>query len=270
MHDFVQRSYSMKFSNKMIVPGQTELDHMVNDARKSGGKWTQRTWAESCTTWRENKRPYLHVWPAVESALLRTKLNVDPELIPKSVIHDLRAMEVRFCDTSKRKPFMLTITEPREYETRSGVRKCEGVYVSRAWTEIDERGAGWVSAGAAIPFGETPIEDEYWHSQDDLRLAIGILMLASDAEYCTPMLLNRDIDRKLEGGDLEKAIERAKRNGKHGFDLGKSVEVSPHYRRPHFAIRWTGQGAAVPRLVPVKGSIINKELLGDVPTGYED
>ena len=48
------------------------------------------------------------------------------------------------------------------------------------------------------------------------------------------------------------------------------MECAPHFRRPHFAIRWTGKGGAVPRMVPVKGSVVKRQLATDVPTGYMD
>jgi hypothetical protein len=34
-------------------------------------------------------------------------------------------------------------------------------------------------------------------------------------------------------------------------------------------VRWTGKGGEIPKLVPVKGAIINKKLMTTVPTGYE-
>lgn len=46
------------------------------------------------------------------------------------------------------------------------------------------------------------------------------------------------------------------------------IEVSPHCRRPHFAIRWTEKGHSVPKLVPVNGCLVNRSKLLPVPTGY--
>ena len=53
---------------------------------------------------------------------------------------------------------------------------------------------------------------------------------------------------------------------------GKDFErtVSPHMRVPHFAIRWTGKGRTKPKLVPVKGSLVNREKILPIPTGYLD
>jgi hypothetical protein len=39
---------------------------------------------------------------------------------------------------------------------------------------------------------------------------------------------------------------------------------------PHFGLRWTGEGRKIPKIVPIKGSVINKKLVAEVPTGYED
>lgn len=94
-------------------------------------------------------------------------------------------------------------------------------------------------------------------------------MLACDSRYCEPILLNRDKQKRLTEEDKKKAQNRARNRGVYGFDIGKDVEISPHFRRPHFAIRWTGEGRKVPKLVPVKGAVINKRLLEEIPTGYD-
>ncbi len=98
------------------------------------------------------------------------------------------------------------------------------------------------------------------HRRDDDR---------ADERFVDPILLQRDQTKPLDDDARKRAKNRAVRNGVHGFELGKDLQVSPHFRRPHFAIRWTGQGRKVPRLVMVRGCYINKGLT-TVPTGYED
>jgi hypothetical protein len=43
----------------------------------------------------------------------------------------------------------------------------------------------------------------------------------------------------------------------------------PHYRRPHPALVWTGHGRAVPRIVMRKGTVVHREMLARVPTGFD-
>jgi hypothetical protein len=52
-----------------------------------------------------------------------------------------------------------------------------------------------------------------------------------------------------ETGD-QKFVEKARRRGKVGWDVGRKIEVIPHYPRPHLILVWTGRGRAVPRIVP--------------------
>jgi hypothetical protein len=37
-------------------------------------------------------------------------------------------------------------------------------------------------------------------------------------------------------------VDKAHRRGKVGWNVGRHIEVAPHYRRPHMALVWTGTG----------------------------
>ena len=50
-----------------------------------------------------------------------------------------------------------------------------------------------------------------------------------------------------------KYVDKAHRRGKVGWNVGRHIEVAPHYRRPHMALVWTGTGRAVPKIVPTAG-----------------
>ena len=63
-------------------------------------------------------------------------------------------------------------------------------------------------------------------------------------------------------------IEKARKRGIVGWSIGKQYETCPHYRRPHFGIRHTGKGGAIPRIVPIKGAVVHNKKLTTVPTGY--
>ena len=98
-------------------------------------------------------------------------------------------------------------------------------------------------------------------------------MLSKDPEFAVRILLNRDrkrIDRLNTPEKMQLAVDRAIRNGRNGWTLGEHLEVSPHTRRPHFAIRWTGLGKTVPKLRPIKGCVVKSSRLYPIPTGYMD
>jgi hypothetical protein len=99
--------------------------------------------------------------------------------------------------------------------------------------------------------------------QTGVRIAVGISLIARDPELVIPDVLVRDADKQI----TDKLIDRAHRRGKIGWIIGRGIEISPHIRRPHFGLRWTGEGGKIPKLVPIKGSIVHKSLVENVPTG---
>ena len=42
----------------------------------------------------------------------------------------------------------------------------------------------------------------------------------------------------------------------------------PHYRRPHMALVWTGHGRAMPKIVPRRGSVVHREAVEKLPSGF--
>ncbi len=93
-----------------------------------------------------------------------------------------------------------------------------------------------------------------------------INMLLDNPDYFEAELLAKDERRAQDATpeQLERLADRARRRGNVGWSLGKAMESIPHTRRPHMAIRWTGKGRAVPKLRPVRGSIVNRKKLAEV------
>lgn len=223
--------------------------------------------------WYRQRRPFFNVYPGVEKCLRNTRGSIDPATIPHSVLHDLGAMEIRFADSSSTPSFFIAIlpTQVKNNPLRLAVhllRKDDrGIQAYAAsFGKLAEENAGPKFEGG---FEDTGV-DVRSEMELRVRLAMGVMLLAADPRYCEPVLLNRDRDKVMTDTERQQALDRAKKRGNFGFDLGRDVEVSPHFRRPHFAIRWTGKGSTVPRLVPVKGAIINEGLITNVPTGYAD
>jgi hypothetical protein len=91
-------------------------------------------------------------------------------------------------------------------------------------------------------------------------------LLDQDPDLIEPDVLADDRRRYEETRDAA-LVARAVRRGKRGWNIGAHLDVSPHWRRPHFALRWTGPGGAVPRVVPVKGAVVRLHSLKQVPSG---
>lgn len=104
-----------------------------------------------------------------------------------------------------------------------------------------------------------------------LRAAIFIALASR-----SPGLLEPVICDKMKHLPLDEAVRRSvkRRGGQKIFSLGKALEESvamtPHYRRPHPAIYWTGKGRKIPTVVFRAGSMVNHKKVTDIPTGYID
>lgn len=132
-----------------------------------------------------------------------------------------------------------------------------------------ETATSWVSNKATHLRPEQVELNKYYHFLDPiLRIAIGLLVLANDPEFCVPDVLSKHKAQFSVSKD-PKYIDKAKRNGKFGWTVGESLESIPHIRRPHFGIRYTGIGKSIPKLVPIKGSIVNRNKI-QLPQGYQD
>jgi len=133
--------------------------------------------------------------------------------------------------------------------------------------------------------GDTKEESDRETNKVVLQIVFGVCMIPqSDSGLIQPLVLNRDKEKFAATGDV-KYIDRAKRNGVHGWEIGKDIPTpeamvilrqqhgepgrkSPHWRMGHFAIRLTGEGRSVPVLRWINETFVNKDLWKEVPTGY--
>lgn len=103
-----------------------------------------------------------------------------------------------------------------------------------------------------------------------IKLACCVCLIGKDPELVKPDLLSQDrpkVNPNISEAELQRFIDRARKRGKGGFDLGRDLETIPHNRRPHMALVWTGKGRQVPKVVMRKGSIVHRNRLTKVPTG---
>jgi len=116
------------------------------------------------------------------------------------------------------------------------------------------------SAEMGVAVSETIVDD-------CVRLCCSLCLLEHDPEIISPDVLADDRAKYEASGD-QKFVEKAHRRGKVGWDVGKHIEVIPHFRRPHMALVWTGHGRAVPKIVPRRGSIVHREAVEKLPSGF--
>ena len=128
-----------------------------------------------------------------------------------------------------------------------------------------EQSLAGLSAG---PLSELGIQIPNELVTDCVRLCCSLSLLENDSSVISPDVLAKDRVKFDDTGD-QKYIDKAHRRGKVGWDVGRHIEVIPHFRRPHFMLAWTGAGRAIPKIVPRRGSIVHREVVEKLPTGFE-
>jgi hypothetical protein len=235
--------------------------------------------------WEEARRPYYAVWPSIVPMLTRLNLDLDSSLIQLP----LPALCIRFPKEKNPLTFdwkgketpiqcmlMGEINDGRGLSilidvgegmtdggdflmpiyTYRNFRRQEGLTVEAAILELGP--SEMADLGVQIP---EPLV------MDCIRLCCSLCLLENDPSIISPDVLSKDRDRFEQTGD-QKFVEKAHRRGKVGWDVGRQVEVLPHYRRPHMMLAWTGRGRSVPKVVPRRGSVVHREVVGKVPSGF--
>jgi hypothetical protein len=107
-----------------------------------------------------------------------------------------------------------------------------------------------------------------------LRLIQFIALVADGNDLITPAILEKDLSKYESADHAAKSWleDRAARVVGRGFDLGKKLQAqkdcSPHWRNPHMALFWTGEGRQKPVLKMRSGCVVIPKHLSDVPTGF--
>jgi len=235
--------------------------------------------------WEKARQPYYAVWPSIVPMLTRLNLDLDSALIElpmpalcvrfpeeknpltfdwKGKDESIRCMLIGDMNDGKGISILMDIGEVMGDGTDVGIpiytyrnfRREEGLTVEAAIRELGPN--TMADLGVQIP---EPLV------MDCVRLCCTLCLLEDDPTVIEPDVLSKDRGRFEQSGD-EKYIAKAHRRGKVGWNVGRQVEVAPHYRRPHMTLVWTGRGRAVPRVVPRRGSVIHREKVEKVPSGF--
>lgn len=127
-------------------------------------------------------------------------------------------------------------------------------------------------------FDKIPSHESFAHGlqypdriiRDVARLLCTLCIMADDEEMVEPIVLKADEDRYERTHDAA-LVEKAKRRGNYGFDVGRSIEVMPHVRAASpAALYWTGPGRTIPRIRFRRGTVVHRKRLASMPTGFLD
>lgn len=197
--------------------------------------------------WYLKSRPFYKVWPGIIPCLTKTRLDI--------TLSDLKLEKNAFAAFLPAGQGSVLVTTNEQPTLAITVQRTDGY-----------------AATATVHDAAKPLEKAIMQHPEFtpmLRVAIAIIMLDND-----PAIIDREVlskDRlKWEQTRDPKYIEKAAKRGINGWRVGEKVEVMPHFRRPHFAIRWTGPGGKIPKLRPISGSIVHRDLVTKVPTGRLD
>ncbi len=235
--------------------------------------------------WEKARRPYYNVWPSIVPMLTRLNLDLDSGLIKlpmpalcvrfpkeknpltfdwKGEETSIRCMLMGDMNDGKGISILIDVGEVMGDGSDFGVpiytyrnfRRESGLTVEAAIRELGRNALS--ELGVQIP---EPLV------MDCVRLCCSLCLLENDSSIISPDVLSKDRGRFEKTGD-DKYVDKAHRRGKVGWDVGRHVEVAPHYRRPHMTLVWTGTGRAVPKIVPRRGSVVHREKVERVPSGF--
>jgi len=108
---------------------------------------------------------------------------------------------------------------------------------------------------------------------DCVKLCMTVRLIKDDHDLIQPDVISADRSRYETAGAMLKSllVNKAIRRGKNGYRIGHLLDnsnMSPHLRRPHPALVWTGEGRRIPRIITRKGSVVHKDKINQIPTGY--
>lgn len=259
---------------------------------------------EAETAWAKARRPYYNVWPGIIPALLKLKLDIDSSYFklpldqllirfPVKAEHPLTFMdggkEWRVRNIMATNSVLRYTSKPGDIHYIPGYKGAtmtalayhidigEEIPGSRGLLSRTYKHIG-IHAGQTVEWSFTNCMDHSSASVgvqmpkqlmlDIARLICTICLLASDPDMVEPDVLADDAERYAKTRDNE-LVTKAHRRGKVGWNVGKDIEVVPHYRRAcPAALYWTGEGRRFPRIRFRKGSMVHRKRLASVPTGF--
>ena len=258
--------------------------------------------------WKENKQPYYRLYPAVLESLLRldiyklinigisafpegiSSLEVEypecyngifffggeeKEIIPNFVICNLASAFGYLLGASSSYEGIFSIVNQKSTSSMypeafnfTTIKNLIKMYEGDDLSDKELRKA----TGVNIPL---------------IKIIIGLSAIVNNPDIVKPIPLSKDREKYEKTLD-PKYIEKARRRGVFGFDVGKDIPTqddikrmlheneeaiahgrkAPHVRTACLATYWTGRGSTTPKIILRKSCLVNKDLLTKVPQGY--
>jgi hypothetical protein len=249
----------------------------------------ERAWKHQCQAewlWEKAKRPFYNVWPTVVDGLSKLKLDISCEAILPVVGNMPNLVNLRFTadKVSNMKLFSCLATKTLD---KDGGRGLGFFCYAGEMTHDDLSDYLGKQIVANVPVywtlgfnleGNNTIEEKlsqlgsYLSVEEmdlmrvNVRIYLSIALMKDDPEMIESVILKKD-EKLLNSDNLSELVAHARQKGVVGWNVGARVQVSPHYRKAHFGLRWTGEGKKIPKVVPIKSSIVHRNLVTEVPTG---
>jgi len=233
--------------------------------------------------WEKARRPYYQVWPSIIPMLTRLNLDLDSDLIqlppPALCIRFPKEknplkFEWKGDEVPVRCIMMGEINDGTGLSVLVDIGEVmDGVGVPIYTYRNFPRRPGLTveqslaSLGTTGQFAEIGVQVPDSLVMDCVRLCCSLCLLENDPSIISPDVLADD-RAKFEASGDQKFVDKAHRRGKIGWDVGKHIEVIPHFRRPHMALVWTGHGRVTPKIVPRRGSVVHREVVEKLPSGF--
>lgn len=283
LHGILERHHvttAAKFREELIRYHEHCPDHSLSKATEHERQIIIDCRAEA--QWVRNRRPYYNLWPSVLPLIDR----LDLSRIKLSDLH-LRQQSAILL----RWPVQHLPREPAWCRVAWARNHAGTLYLQMAWQYTDTR--------HEVTVFYTPVSDElllsiptttrdlygrgvrdtYYDQEPAIRAIAFVSLLDTDAGLIEPAVLAKDrveYDQSTDDQRRKQLEERAVgKTDTRGFDVGRVLhqqtergEVSPHYRNGCLAVYHTGKGRAVPVIRWRKGSIVNRQKLTEVPTGF--
>ena len=226
-------------------PVKAKKDEVYNWLRRTAKDHDIRLLAPVEEIWHELRCPYYRIYPAILPMMLGLKLDLPTSYLklPLAALAintpvsdgllggltilacqvDSKSISIVICPNEKTR-YILIVGNLGEDTIEAGIENQEQAIVSDALMRI----------GYLNPEIEKAA----------LRIVASICLLSNDPELILPDVLNKDTDKWERAGPVERARieEKAYINGKVGWLVGSRIEVTPHFRRPHLFLAWTGPG----------------------------
>ena len=263
-------------------------------------------WSEAL--WKLDRRPYYDLYPSVIEAFARTKFDIpissikspmpavlirlpygngltyndrelrtlmiwDERLQHLQNIAELRALgeHAQADKAAKTQPTNTLMLQPDygEHHKNKYGHRVSHVQVFQLRRDSDQLLTEWLADIKDPLAAGMQSEANTEQARRLFRIMTALCLLGDNPDLIEPLVLDKDrelFERTQDPALVEKAVGK----GKRGWAVGARLSAAAGFRRPHFGYRWTGPGKTIPKLVPIKGCIVRRQKLEEIPTGYLD